>query len=160
MESVTSALVWVFVNYMTELWQPIIKKICELSNKKYNSDTEKAMRIIADHIRAVVMISADRANILPSNKDQAYVLRMLIRRMLRYAKILDIDIISNFDIQIAKLISDMFFQYYPVVKDNFNQVENALLSEKNKFAKTIERGLKETVRYLENIVPGEKLSGE
>ena len=159
-ERVTAALEGVDDNYMTELWQPIIKKICELSNKKYNSDTEKAMRIIADHIRAVVMISADRANILPSNKDQGYVLRMLIRRMLRYAKILDIDIMSDFDIQIAKLISDMFFQYYPEVKDNFNQVENALLSEKNKFAKTIERGLKETVRYLEKIVPGEKLSGE
>ncbi len=159
-ERVTAALEGVDDNYKTELWIPVIEKICELSNKEYNDETNKAMRIVADHIRAVVMISADYANILPSNKDQGYVLRMLIRRMLRYAKTLDIDITSDFDIQIAKLISDMFCQYYPEVKENFNQIENALTTEKRKFAKTIERGLKETVRYLDNVKPGEKLSGE
>jgi len=159
-ERTTAALEGVDDNYMTELWWPIVKKICELSGKEYNGNTEKAMRIIADHTRAVVIISADKANIVPSNTDQGYVLRRLIRRMLRYAKMLDIDIMSDFDVQIASLISDMFCQYYPEVKENFNQVVNALISEKNKFAKTIERGLKETVRYLDEIELGGNLSGE
>jgi Alanyl-tRNA synthetase len=107
-----------------------------------------------------VMISADKANILPSNKDQGYVLRMLIRRMLRYAKMLEIDITSDFDVQIARLIADMFSQYYPEIEENFHQVEEALTSEKVKFAKTIERGLKEIVRYLNETESGGKLSGE
>ena len=158
-ERTTAALEGVDDNYLTELWQPIIAKICALSGKEY-AGNERPMRIVADHIRAVVMIAADDANILPSNKDQGYILRMLIRRMLRYAKMLEMDITGDFDLQIAALVSDMFGAYYPEVKDNFAQVEKVLSSEKEKFAKTIERGLKETMRYLNEIEAGGKLAGE
>lgn len=157
-ERTTAALEGVDDNYLTELWQPIIAKICALSGKEY-AGNERPMRIVADHIRAVVMIAADDANILPSNKDQGYILRMLIRRMLRYAKMLEMDITGDFDLQIAALVSDMFGAYYPEVKDNFAQVEKVLSSEKEKFAKTIERGLKETMRYLNEIEAGGKLAG-
>jgi len=159
-ERVTAVLEGVDDNYLTEIWQPVIKKICELSGKEYNEENSKAMRIIADHTRAVVMISADKANILPSNKDQGYILRMLIRRMFRYAKMLEIDITSDFDIQIANLVADMFSQYYPEIKENFHQVTEALISEKSKFAKTIERGLREITRYLNETKSGDKLAGE
>ncbi|MCI8332059.1 MAG: alanine--tRNA ligase [Clostridiales bacterium] len=159
-ERATAALEGVDDNYLTEIWQPIMDKICELSGKEYNQDTERAMRIVADHMRAVVMIAADGANILPSNKDQGYILRMLIRRMLRYAKMLDIDITSDFDVQIAAVIADMFAAYYPEVRENFGQVEKVLVSEKEKFAKTIERGLKETMRFLGEVEAGGRLAGE
>ena len=159
-ERATAALEGVDDNYRTEIWWPIISKICEISKKEYNEETEKAMRIIADHIRAVVMIASDKAKIVPSNTDQGYVLRRLIRRMLRYAKMLEIDITSDFDIEIATLVSDMFAQFYPEVKENFEQVKSALLSEKNKFAKTIERGLKQTKKYLDELQSGDCLSGE
>ncbi|MCI8590004.1 MAG: alanine--tRNA ligase [Clostridiales bacterium] len=159
-ERTTAALEGVDDNYLTEIWQPIIAKICALSGKEYKQDTERAMRIVADHMRAVVMIAADGANILPSNKDQGYILRMLIRRMLRYAKMLEIDITSDFDIQIASVIADMFADYYVEVKENFDQVVKVLVSEKEKFAKTIERGLKETMRFLGEVEPGGQLAGE
>ena len=159
-ERTTAALEGVDDNYLTEIWQPIMEKISALSGKEYNQDTERAMRIVADHMRAVVMIAADGANILPSNKDQGYILRMLIRRMLRYAKMLEIDITSDFDVQIAAVISDMFAAYYPEVKENFEQVVKVLTSEKEKFAKTIERGLKETMRFLGEVELGGQLTGD
>ena len=70
-------------NYMTEVWKPIIKKIEKLSGKKYKGN-EKAMRIIADHVKAAVFIIAD--GITPSNTEQGYVLRRLIRRAVRWGK--------------------------------------------------------------------------
>ena len=159
-ERTTAALAGVDDNYKTEIWQPIIEMICKLSGKRYEAETEKAMRIVADHIRAAVMIAADNSHIIPSNTDQGYVLRRLIRRMLRYAKLLGIDISTDFDLQLAKLISDMFSGYYPEVKANFKQVEEAFISEKAKFAKTVESGLKEAYRFLSALNAGETLSGE
>jgi alanyl-tRNA synthetase len=159
-ERTTAALVGVADNYQTEIWLPIIQKICELSEKPYDIETEKAMRIVADHTRAAVMISADNSHILPSNTDQGYVLRRLIRRMLRYAKLLGIDITSDFDLQLAELISDMFAGYYPEVRDNFKQVKEAFTSEKTKFARTVESGLKEAYRFMSTLQIGDMLSGE
>ena len=81
-------------NYESSLWSDVISLIEEISNKKY-SGNEKSMRIIADHIRTSVFISADDAGIIPSNKDQGYILRRLIRRAIRHAKNLNIDINSK-----------------------------------------------------------------
>ena len=82
-----------------------IKKIEEISGKSYYGN-EKAFRIIADHIKAAVFISSDPAGIKPSNTDQGYILRRLIRRAIRYAKMIDIDINSNWESEIAKNIID------------------------------------------------------
>jgi len=72
-------------NYESSLWKDIIKLIEKISNKSYKGN-ENSMRIIADHIRTSVFIAADEAGIKPSNKDQGYILRRLIRRAIRYAK--------------------------------------------------------------------------
>jgi len=159
-ERTTAALEGVDDNYLTEIWKPIIDKICEISGKEYDGAAQKPMRIIADHLRAVVIIAADKAGIVPSNTDQGYVLRRLIRRMLRYAKMIEIDIMSDFESQIAELISGIFAEYYPEVKENFGQVLNVLRNEKNKFAKTLEKGLKETMRLLGTLNTGEQLPGD
>ena len=85
-------------NYKSSIWTDLIKKIEEVSGKNYDDEKyTRSMRIIADHIRAIVILSGDDAGIKPSNTDQGYILRRLIRRMIRYAKKLDIDINSNWE---------------------------------------------------------------
>ena len=129
-------------NYTSSLWIDVIKKIEEISGKPYEGN-EKAFRIIADHIRTATFISADNAGIKPSNKDQGYILRRLIRRMIRYAKKLDIDINSDFDIELAKLIIDKYKSYYEELEKNKDVVFEVLTNEKIKFNRTLEKGLKE-----------------
>lgn len=129
-------------NYTSSIWIDIIKKIEEISGKKYEGN-EKSFRIIADHIRTAVFISADNAGIKPSNKDQGYILRRLIRRSIRHAKKLGIDTNSDYDIKIAKLIIDKYKKYYDELITNENIVYEVLTNEKQKFNKTLEKGLKE-----------------
>ena len=129
-------------NYTSSIWTDVIKKIEDISGKSYEGN-EKAFRIIADHIRTAVFISADNAGIKPSNKDQGYILRRLIRRSIRYAKKLGIDINSNYDIELAKLIIDKYKKYYDELDKNKEVVFEVLTNEKVKFNRTLEKGLKE-----------------
>src|SRR3989338_2777887 len=73
--------------FLTDIFQPVIAKLEEISNKKYEGDDKRYFRIIADHIKATIMLVADGA--LPSNKLQGYVVRRLIRRAMRYALLLE-----------------------------------------------------------------------
>ncbi len=129
-------------NYESSIWQPIIKIIEEVSNKKYE-DNQRSMRIIADHMRTAVFISADPAGIKPSNVGQGYILRRLIRRAIRHAKNIGIDINSNWEQEIALKILDMYKNYYKELDDNKNIVLEVLANEKIKFNRTLEKGLKE-----------------
>ena len=138
-------------NYTSSIWEPIIKKIEEISNKNYEGN-EESMRIIADHIRTSVFIAADDAGIIPSNKDQGYILRRLIRRAIRHAKKLDIDINSDWDSEIALLIIDQYKKYYSELEKNKDKVIEVLSSEKNKFNKTLEKGLKEFEKVSNNDI--------
>ena len=104
-------------NYESSAWLPVINIIENISNLSYKGN-EKSMRIIADHIRTAVFILADPAGIKPSNTDQGYILRRLIRRAIRHAKKLGIDINSNWEEQIAITIIDMYEKYYQELKDN------------------------------------------
>lgn len=142
LERVTAILEGVNDNYLSSIWKDIIEKICEISNTKYE-DNKESIRIIADHIRTSVFISADYSGIKPSNVGQGYILRRLIRRSIRHAKKLNIDISSNRDIEIAKLIINKYKKYYKELEENENVVYEVLTNEKNKFNKTIEKGLRE-----------------
>ena len=131
-------------NYKTSIWKDVIEKIEKLSDKSYdNEEYARYMRIVADHIRAVVIIAADDANIVPSNTDQGYILRRLIRRMIRYAKKLDIDINSDFEVELAKLIFKKYSKYYSEIERNSERILEVLTLEKNKFSRTLEKGIKE-----------------
>ena len=140
-------------NYASSLWKDVIDLICEISGKEYNGN-EESMRIIADHIRTAVFISADPAGIIPSNTGQGYILRRLIRRAIRHAKKLGIDINIDLDSKIAKLILDKYKSYYKELEDNYDKVIEVLKNEKVKFNRTLEKGLREFEKVSNKDIDG------
>ena len=142
LERVVAVLEGVNDNYKSSVWKDVIEVIEKIAGKSYEGN-EKAMRIIADHIRTSVFIAADKSGIKPSNTDQGYILRRLIRRAIRYAKKLGIDINSNFEEIIALKIIDKYDKYYSELIQNKDVVLDVLKNEKIKFCRTLEKGLKE-----------------
>ncbi|HRZ95189.1 MAG TPA: alanine--tRNA ligase [Candidatus Moranbacteria bacterium] len=136
--------------FETDLFLPILQKIEEISGKKYDEseETKRAMRIIADHIKASVFIIADGME--PSNVQRGYVLRRLIRRAIRQGHILGIN--NNFTAEITKIVQEMYGDVYPEV-DN-NKILEVLNGEEEKFRKTLENGLKEFDK-LQNFIAQE-----
>ena len=141
-ERTTAILEGVNDNYLSSIWKDVIELISNISNLPYEGN-EKSMRIIADHLRTAVFISADPAGIKPSNTDQGYILRRLIRRAIRHAKKLNIDINSDWEQQIAKLLLEKYKGYYAELEQNYNVVLEVLSNEKVKFNRTLEKGLRE-----------------
>ena len=154
LERVVAVLEGVLDNYQTSIWQDVIAKIEELSNKSYN-DAAPSMRIIADHVRTAVFISADYAGIKPSNTDQGYILRRLIRRAIRHAKKLEIDMNSDWLLEIAKVIIKKYENYYPEIKANQEIVLEVLKDEAAKFNRTLEKGLKEFSKLVSHLTTSE-----
>lgn len=151
-ERVTAILEGRTDNYKSSVWQDIIAKIEEISGLSYDDEKNtRAMRIIADHIRAVVMIAGDEAGIKPSNTDQGYILRRLIRRIIRYAKKLNIDINSDWEQELAKLIINKYSKYYKELEKNQDVILQVLRDEKIKFNRTLEKGLKEFDKLTSNL---------
>ncbi len=142
LERIVAVLEGVDDNYKSSIWSDIIDELEEISGLSYEGN-EKSMRIIVDHIRTAVFIAADPAGIKPSNTDQGYILRRLIRRAIRQARKLGIDINSNFDEQIALLIISKYEKYYSELDLNKQVVLDVLANEKKKFSRTLEKGLRE-----------------
>ncbi len=149
-ERIVSFIEGVNDNYKTSIWSDVINEIENISGFSYEGN-ESSMRIIADHIRTAVFISSDSAMIKPSNTDQGYILRRLIRRMIRHAKKLNIDINSDFDIRLAKIIVNNYKKYYVQLDINENVVYEVLSNEKVKFNRTLEKGLRELSKNINNI---------
>ncbi len=140
-------------NYLSSVWKDVIDEISNISNLSYQGN-EESMRIIADHLRTSTFILSDPSLIKPSNTDQGYILRRLISRTIRHAKKLNIDINSNFEERIAKIIISKYKEFYPELKENEEIVLKELKSEKEKFNRTLEKGLREFNKLLsrnENI---------
>lgn len=148
-ERTTAILEGVNDNYLSSIWKDVIELICEISGLSYEGN-EKSMRIIADHLRTAVFVSADPAGIKPSNTDQGYILRRLIRRAIRHAKNLGIDVNSDWEERIAKLIVSKYKTYYSELVDNENVVYEVLRNEKVKFNRTLEKGLREFEKVTRN----------
>ena len=145
-------------NYMSDLWQPIIKRIEKLSGKKCfvpkinDEKITKAMRIVADHIKAAVFIISD--GVTPSNTERGYILRRLIRRAVRYGKELGL---KNFTREIAEPVFEIYEKDYSELKNNKNKILEAIETEEKRFLETIEKGMK----IFENLVRNKKdLSGK
>lgn len=151
-ERVTAILEGYTDNYKSSVWKDVIKKIEEISGLSYeNEEYTRSIRIIADHIRAIVIIAGDDVGIKPSNTDQGYILRRLIRRTIRYAKKLNIDINSDWEQQLAELIINKYSKYYGELERNRSDILETLKNEKIKFNRTLEHGLKEFEKVVKNI---------
>lgn len=145
--------------YKSDLYAPIINILEYESGQLYNHNFKihRAMRIIADHLRTAVFILGDDAKVTPSNLGKGYVLRRLIRRSLRYQKLLDIDGENkNFLEQLARTIVENYAEAYPELGRNFNYILEELKAEQERFEKTLGKGLKE----WEKIAEKGKISGE
>ncbi len=123
--------------YETDLFLPIIEKIEELSGKKYQ-DYQKEFRIIADHIKTAIFMLAEKLE--PSNVGRGYVLRRLIRRAVRYGKLLEIK--ESFTHKLVDAVLNIYKDTYPELKENKYFIEEQLVREEEKFGNTLENGLK------------------
>ncbi len=128
-------------NYKTSIFQPIIVEIERISGKKYgkNKDETRAIRIIADHIRAATFILGDIRGIKPGNLGQGYVLRRLIRRAIRYGRLLGMN--KNFTVHVAKSVLPVYPDYQELQR-NHKFICEELEKEESGFRGTLEKGLK------------------
>ena len=138
--------------YLTEVFQPIINKIEELSNYKYgdNEEKDKSVRIIADHSRASVFILGDQKGVTPSNVGAGYVLRRLIRRAVRHGRKLGIE--EAFLAKIAESVVENFKCAYSELEQNKEKIFNELTAEENKFRETLRKGEVEFQKLLPNLM--------
>jgi alanyl-tRNA synthetase len=123
-------------NYLSDCFLPIIKEIEKLSGKSYNGN-EKAFRIVADHLKAAVFIVSD--GVVPSNSERGYVLRRLIRRAVRYGRLLGL---REFSRKVCRRVFDIYDDYENL-KFNENSILDEIEREETRFNLTLEEGIKE-----------------
>ena len=138
--------------YETDAFADILAKIAELSGKTYGESEEvtKAFRIIADHMRTSTFILGDDRGVSPSNTDQGYILRRLIRRAVRYG--MSLGMAEGFTAQIARVIIDQYREVYPELERNSAFVLEQLQLEEGRFARTLKQGEKEFEKVYANAV--------
>ncbi len=124
--------------FRISIFWPIIQKLEKLSGKKYDSHTE-SMRVIADHLRAATFLAVD--GVVPSNKEQGYVMRRLLRRAIRFAFGLGIE--QNFLEQIVPVVTDLYHHDFPEVAERREQIIEVLVHEEKIFRQTLRKGLSE-----------------
>ena len=142
--------------YDTDGFAPIIARIAELSGKNYNEATKKAFRIIADHIRSATFILGDPRGVTPSNVDQGYILRRLIRRAIRFA--MQIGIPENSLSKVAEAVIERYCHVYPELKENQEKITTELAKEEARFQHTLKKGMKEFERMKGSFADG-KIDG-
>ena len=133
------------------LW-PIVEKLQDLSGKKYASHTE-SMRVIADHLRAATFMAVDGC--VPSNKEQGYVMRRLLRRAIRYS--FDLGIEQNFLEEVVPVIADLYEADFPEVKENRESIIAVLVKEEKAFRQTLRKGLRQMQQYIDDGLTGKEL---
>lgn len=138
--------------YRISLLWPIIEKLEQLSGKKYESHAT-SMRVIADHLRGAVFLGVDGA--APSNKEQGYVMRRLLRRAIRYAFELGIE--QNFFEEIVPVIADLYQDDYPEVAAKREEVIATLAKEEKVFRQTLRQGLRQLERLAASGLSGHEL---
>lgn len=133
------------------LW-PIIEKLQTISGKNYESHTE-SMRVIADHLRAAAFLAVDE--VMPSNKEQGYVMRRLLRRAIRFA--FDLGIEQNFLQEIVPVIADIYAEDYPEIQSSRQEIIATLVKEEKVFRQTLRKGLRELEKMKSNGLTGNEL---
>ncbi|MCZ8514651.1 alanine--tRNA ligase [Paenibacillus filicis] len=139
LERFASILQDVDSNFDTDLFQPLIQKTCELAGVKYkeNNENDIALKVIADHIRTVAFSVGD--GVLPSNEGRGYVIRRLLRRAVRYGKVLGMD--KPFLYQLTPIVGEVMGVYYPEVVEKREFIEKVIRTEEERFHETLSDGL-------------------
>ncbi|MBQ9187719.1 MAG: alanine--tRNA ligase [Clostridia bacterium] len=142
----------------TDAFSGIIELIAELSHKGYkdSAETTKAFRIIADHIRCATFILGDQRGVTPSNVDQGYILRRLIRRSIRYASQLNMPRYAL--CTIAEKVIEIYGEFYEELRENHDKIVGELRKEENRFADTLKKGIKEFGKLVRNL-EGKEIDG-
>ncbi len=138
--------------FKISLLQPIIEKLESLSGEEYATHTA-SMRVIADHLRAAVFLAVDGC--VPSNKEQGYVMRRLLRRAIRYS--FDLGIEQNFLEEVVPVIADLYEADFPEVKENRESIIAVLVKEEKAFRQTLRKGLRQMQHYIDDGLTGEEL---
>lgn len=134
------------------LMRPIIEKLELLSGKSYDSHTE-SMRVIADHLRAATFLAVDGC--VPSNKEQGYVMRRLLRRAIRYS--FDLGIEQNFLDEIIPVIAQLYENDFPEVKQQRDIIVATLSREERVFRQTLRHGIKQLAKFSHSGLTGVEL---
>ncbi len=138
-------------NYkVPDLWERIISSVETVTHANYEGANKKAIRIIADHVRAAVFISSE--GIFPSNKERGYILRRLIRRAVRYGRVLKTErpLLSK----VVEAVINNYQGYYPALDKNRKQIEEVVFNEEEKFNFALSKGLKEIEK--QDVLDGKK----
>ncbi len=138
--------------FRISLMWPIVEKLQDLSGKKYESHTE-SMRVIADHLRAATFLAVDGCT--PSNKEQGYVMRRLIRRAIRYS--FDLGVEQNFMEEIVPVIANLYADDFPEVADNHEKIVAVLVKEEKAFRQTLRKGINQMKRFAADGLTGAEL---
>jgi alanyl-tRNA synthetase len=133
------------------MW-PIIEKLEQISGKTYDSHTN-AMRVIADHLRAATFLAVD--GVKPSNKEQGYVMRRLVRRAVRFA--FDLGVEQNFMQDVVPVITNMYINDFPEVAAQNEDVIATLIKEEKAFRQTLRKGIHEMTKMKANGLTGEEV---
>ena len=138
--------------FKISLMWPIVEKLQELSGKYYESHTE-SMRVIADHLRAATFLAVDGC--MPSNKEQGYVMRRLIRRAIRYS--FDLGVEQNFMAEIVPVIADLYINDFPEVAENRENIIAVLVKEEKAFRQTLRKGIAQMKKFARDGLTGAEL---
>lgn len=143
--------------YDTDVFLPIVEKIKELSDVKADTDDNiKAVRVVADHIRTSTFIIGDERGVTPSNVDQGYILRRLLRRAIRFGG--SIGLKEHDYSAIAEVVVDIYKDVYPELATARDKIKTEIDEEYARFSRTLENGIKEfekLCKFLQtDTIPG------
>jgi len=143
--------------YETEIFAPVIEMLTENAKNDF-AEAMISKRIIADHTRAAIILMGDKYGIEPSNTDQGYVLRKLIRRAYRHLRKLEID--DSVMIKVAEFFIDSYKDHYTEIAERADVIRNAMSQEIEQFAKTLKTGEKEFAKIISELPAGSKIDGK
>ena len=145
--------------YETDIFEKAIAKIEELTGLKYGSDAEttKAFRVVLDHVRTATFMIGDPKGIAPSNTDQGYILRRIIRRAVRFGR--NIGLPQGALNEVSKTIIEKYADVYPELVENSAKIEEELNKEEAKFSKTLAQGIKEFEKVASSLPEGGEIDG-
>ena len=143
--------------FETDLLWPIIEKLQSLANQKYE-EIHETYRIIADHLRAATFIMGDDYGVVPSNLDQGYVVRKLIRRSIRQARTIGIE--DDFTAKISETVINEFKDIYPELERNKDRILKETTLEEEKFRKTLDKGLKKFEKMAKKYEAKQEITGK